>query len=78
MTWPNVTVSQKNRYNGTTNDIERVVLYVGYGDANTDKTQAVNTESWKTTSRVMPTSLSAERLTRKLQALKKALPQRSS
>ena len=43
MTWPNVTVSQKNRYNGTTNDIERVVLYVGYGDANTDKPQAVNT-----------------------------------
>ncbi|MFP2692586.1 DUF2586 domain-containing protein [Enterobacter ludwigii] len=43
MTWPNVTVSQKNRYNGTTNDIERVVLYVGYGDTNTDKTQAVNT-----------------------------------
>ncbi|EJJ2775068.1 DUF2586 domain-containing protein [Enterobacter roggenkampii] len=45
MTWPNVTVSQKNRYNGTTNDIERVVLYVGYGDANTDKTQAVNTDT---------------------------------
>lgn len=45
MTWPNVTVSQKNRYNGTTNDIERVVLYVGYGDANTNKTQAVNTDT---------------------------------
>lgn len=45
MTWPNVTVSQKNRYNGTTNDIERVVLYVGYGDTNTDKTQAVNTDT---------------------------------
>lgn len=43
MTWPTVTVSQKNRYNGTTNDIERVVLFVGYGDTNTGKTQPVNT-----------------------------------
>lgn len=43
MTWPTVTVSQKNRYNGTTNDIERVVLFVGYGDTNTGKTQAINT-----------------------------------
>ncbi|MEZ0532668.1 DUF2586 domain-containing protein [Enterobacter sp. KB-221C9] len=43
MTWPNVTVSQKNRYNGTTNDIERVVLFVGYGSTNANKTQAVNT-----------------------------------
>ncbi|HED2942670.1 TPA: DUF2586 family protein [Enterobacter hormaechei subsp. xiangfangensis] len=43
MTWPTVTVSQKNRYNGTTNDIERVVLYVGYGSTNANKTQAVNT-----------------------------------
>lgn len=45
MTWPTVTVSQKNRYNGTTNDVERVVLFVGYGDTNTGKTQAVNTGS---------------------------------
>ncbi|WP_049027673.1 DUF2586 domain-containing protein [Enterobacter roggenkampii] len=43
MTWPTVTVSQKNRYNGTTNDIERVVLFVGYGSTNTNKTQAINT-----------------------------------
>lgn len=45
MTWPTVTVSQKNRYNGTTNEVERVVLYVGYGDTNTGKTQALNTGS---------------------------------
>jgi len=45
MTWPTVTVSQKNRYNGTTNDVERVVLFVGYGDTNTGKTQALNTGS---------------------------------
>ena len=43
MTWPTVTVSQKNRYNGTTNDIERVVLFVGHGGTNTGKTQAINT-----------------------------------
>lgn len=43
MTWPTVTVSQKNRYNGTTNDIERVVLFVGHGGINTGKTQAINT-----------------------------------
>ncbi|HDC4522067.1 DUF2586 domain-containing protein [Enterobacter ludwigii] len=43
MTWPTVTVSQKNRYNGTTDDIERVVLFVGYGDTNTGKTQPLNT-----------------------------------
>lgn len=43
MTWPTVTVSQKNRYNGTTNDIERVVLFIGYGSTNANKTQAVNT-----------------------------------
>lgn len=45
MTWPTVTVSQKNRYNGTTNDVERVVLFVGYGDTNTGKTQVLNTGS---------------------------------
>lgn len=43
MTWPTVTVSQKNRYNGTTNDIERVVLFVGHGGTNAGKTQAINT-----------------------------------
>lgn len=45
MTWPTVTVSQKNRYNGTTNEVERVVLYVGYGGTNTGKTQSLNTDS---------------------------------
>ncbi|MGP9421521.1 DUF2586 domain-containing protein [Ewingella sp. AOP9-I1-14] len=43
MTWPLVNVSQINRYNGTTKDVERVVLFVGYGDTNVGKTQAINT-----------------------------------
>lgn len=43
MTWPNVNVDQKNRYNGTTKDVERVVLFVGYGKTNVGKTQALNT-----------------------------------
>ncbi|MHC9057789.1 DUF2586 domain-containing protein [Pantoea sp. y20] len=43
MTFPNVTVSQRNRFNGTTKEVERVVLFVGYGVTNTNKTQAVNT-----------------------------------
>ncbi|EEI2939605.1 DUF2586 family protein, partial [Salmonella enterica] len=45
MTWPTVNVSQKNRYNGTTNDVERVILFVGYGDTNIGKTQSLNTDS---------------------------------
>lgn len=45
MTWPNVNVSQINRYNGTTTDVERVVLFVGYGATNVGKTQALNTGS---------------------------------
>jgi hypothetical protein len=45
MTWPNVNVSQINRYNGTTTDVERVVLFVGYGTTNVGKTQALNTGS---------------------------------
>lgn len=45
MTWPNVNVSQKNRYNGVTKEIERVVLFVGYGDTNIGKTQALNTDT---------------------------------
>lgn len=45
MTWPNVNVSQINRFNGTTTDVERVVLYVGYGTTNVGKTQALNTGS---------------------------------
>lgn len=42
MTWPSVTVSQINRFNGTTTDVERVVLFVGHGETNTGKTQAIN------------------------------------
>lgn len=45
MTWPTVTISQKNRYNGTTTEVERVVLFVGYGDTNIGKTLALNTGS---------------------------------
>jgi len=45
MTWPNVTVSQINRYNGTTTDVERVVLFVGYGNTNVGKTLPLNTGS---------------------------------
>ncbi|QGH60754.1 DUF2586 domain-containing protein [Serratia proteamaculans] len=45
MTWPNVNVSQINRYNGTTKDVERVVLFVGYGKTNAGKTLALNTGS---------------------------------
>lgn len=43
MTWPNVNVSQINRYNGTTTDVERVVLFVGYGKTNVGKTLPLNT-----------------------------------
>ena len=42
MTWPSVIVSQINRFNGTTTDVERVVLCVGHGETNTGKTQAIN------------------------------------
>jgi hypothetical protein len=45
MTWPSVNVSQVNRYNGTTNEVERVVLFVGYGKENVGKTQPLNTGS---------------------------------
>ncbi|UAN50088.1 DUF2586 family protein [Serratia sp. JSRIV002] len=45
MSWPNVNVSQINRYNGTTKDVERVVLFVGYGKTNAGKTLALNTGS---------------------------------
>ncbi|QDL30876.1 DUF2586 domain-containing protein [Serratia liquefaciens] len=45
MTWPNVNVSQINRYNGTTKDVERVILFVGYGKTNAGKTLALNTGS---------------------------------
>lgn len=43
MTWPNVNVSQINRFNGTTTDVERVVLFVGYGKTNIGKTLPLNT-----------------------------------
>lgn len=45
MTWSSVNVSQVNRYNGTTNEVERVVLFVGYGKENVGKTQPLNTGS---------------------------------
>lgn len=45
MTWPNINVSQLNRFNGTTTDIERVVLYVGYGKTNVGKTLPLSTGS---------------------------------
>lgn len=45
MTWPNINVSQINRFNGTTTDVERVVLFVGYGKTNVGKTLALNTGS---------------------------------
>ncbi len=43
MTMPSVIVNQLNRFNGTTKDVERVVLFVGYGLTNMGKTQAINT-----------------------------------
>lgn len=43
MTWPNINIDQINRFNGTTTDVERVVLFVGYGKTNIGKTQALNT-----------------------------------
>ena len=43
MTWPNVNVSQINRYNGTTDEVERVVLFVGYGKTNVGITVPLNT-----------------------------------
>ncbi|WP_279050097.1 DUF2586 domain-containing protein [Cedecea davisae] len=45
MTWPNVNVSQINRFNGTTTDVERVVLFVGYGKTSAGKTLTLNTGS---------------------------------
>lgn len=45
MTWPNVNITQLNRYNGVTNDVERVVLFVGYGKTNAGKTLPLNTGS---------------------------------
>lgn len=42
MTWPKVDINQINRFNGTTKDVERVVLYVGYSPKTTGKDQAPN------------------------------------
>lgn len=45
MAWPNVQINQVNQLQGETNEIERVLLYVGTGAVNTGKTLAVNTQS---------------------------------
>ena len=45
MAWPNVQINQVNQLQGETNEIERVLLYVGTGTVNTGKTLAVNTQS---------------------------------
>lgn len=43
--WPNVTINQLNQLQGETKEIERKVLYIGKGTANTGKTLAVNTQT---------------------------------
>lgn len=45
MAWPTVDINQVNQLQGETNEIERVVLYVGTGKTNAGKTLAVNTQS---------------------------------
>ena len=45
MGWPTVDVNQLNQLQGETNEIERVLLYVGTGTTNAGKTLAVNTQS---------------------------------
>ncbi len=45
MAWPKVDVNQVNQLQGETNEIERVVLFVGTGTNNAGKTLAVNTQS---------------------------------
>ncbi|QCT18487.1 DUF2586 domain-containing protein [Jejubacter calystegiae] len=45
MTWPVVQINQVNQLQGETDEIERVLLFVGTGDTNTGKTLAVNTQS---------------------------------
>ena len=44
MTWPNVTINQLNQYQGTTNEVERVLLYIGIGAA-TGGLLSVNSQS---------------------------------
>ncbi|WP_413535872.1 DUF2586 domain-containing protein [Rahnella inusitata] len=45
MAWPTVDINQVNQLQGETNEIERVLLYVGTGKTNAGKTLAVNTQS---------------------------------
>ncbi|WP_176553698.1 DUF2586 domain-containing protein [Xenorhabdus szentirmaii] len=45
MMWPHVQVNQVNQLQGETKEIERVLLFVGTGKANTGKTIAVNTQT---------------------------------
>lgn len=45
MAWPTVDINQVNQLQGETNEIERVVLYVGTGKTNAGKTLALNTQS---------------------------------
>lgn len=45
MSWPQVTINQLNQLQGETNEIERVVLFIGKGATNGGKTLAVNTQT---------------------------------
>lgn len=45
MAWPTVDINQVNQLQGETNEIERVLLYIGTGKTNAGKTLAVNTQS---------------------------------
>ncbi|EGB2981787.1 TPA: DUF2586 family protein [Escherichia coli] len=45
MSWPNVTVSHQNRFNGSTREVERTLLFVGYGKKNTGNTLSVSPET---------------------------------
>lgn len=45
MSWPTVTVSHQNRFNGATREVERTLLFVGYGKKNTGATLAVVPET---------------------------------
>lgn len=45
MTWPTVQINQVNQLQGETNEIERVLLFVGTGSKNTGKTLSVNTQT---------------------------------
>lgn len=45
MSWPTVTINQLNQLQGETNEIERVLLFIGSGATNSGKTLAVNTQT---------------------------------